>query len=154
MWSWTDPVRDVLQAVCIHIILGVVFWNMPAVSFWTASVLLILRIWIAKSSTMAWQQARLFQFLLAFWRHSDPWAGQLALRNLRLKKSALDKFRLPVDVLEGVWLDLLSGNDIQLEQTRTSWAAHALHPVDKPKQQTSGNYDWGHIPSYCASFHC
>lgn len=28
-------------------------------------------------------------------------AGQLTLRNLRLKKGALDKFRLPVDVLEG-----------------------------------------------------
>jgi hypothetical protein len=27
--------------------------------------------------------------------------GQLTLRNLRLKKGALDKFRLPVDVLEG-----------------------------------------------------
>jgi hypothetical protein len=28
--------------------------------------------------------------------------GQLTLRNLRLKKGALDKFRLPVDVLEGM----------------------------------------------------
>jgi hypothetical protein len=28
--------------------------------------------------------------------------GQLTLRNLRLKKGALDKFRLPVDVLEGL----------------------------------------------------
>lgn len=27
--------------------------------------------------------------------------GQLTLRNLRLKKGALDKFQLPVDVLEG-----------------------------------------------------
>lgn len=27
--------------------------------------------------------------------------GQLTLKNLRLKKGALDKFRLPVDVLEG-----------------------------------------------------
>lgn len=27
--------------------------------------------------------------------------GQLTLRNLRMKKGALDKFRLPVDVLEG-----------------------------------------------------
>ena len=30
-----------------------------------------------------------------------PYSGQLTLRNLRLKRSALDKFRLPVDVLEG-----------------------------------------------------
>jgi hypothetical protein len=29
-------------------------------------------------------------------------AGQLTLRNLKLKKGALDKFQLPVDVLEGV----------------------------------------------------
>jgi len=29
--------------------------------------------------------------------------GQLTLRNLRLKKGALDKFRLPVDVLEGMY---------------------------------------------------
>lgn len=27
--------------------------------------------------------------------------GQLTLRGLRLKKGALDKFRLPIDVLEG-----------------------------------------------------
>jgi len=27
--------------------------------------------------------------------------GQLTLRNLRLKKGALDKFRLPVDVIAG-----------------------------------------------------
>jgi vacuolar protein sorting-associated protein 13A/C len=32
--------------------------------------------------------------------HRD--VGQLTLRNLRLKKGALDKFRLPVDVLEGM----------------------------------------------------
>ena len=30
-----------------------------------------------------------------------PLAGQLTLRKLRLKKGALDKFRLPVDVIEG-----------------------------------------------------
>lgn len=29
--------------------------------------------------------------------------GQLTLRNLRLKRGALDKFRLPVDVLEGMY---------------------------------------------------
>jgi len=29
-------------------------------------------------------------------------AGLLTLRNLKLKKGALDKFQLPVDVLEGV----------------------------------------------------
>lgn len=29
------------------------------------------------------------------------WSGDLKLRNLRLKKEALDKFRLPVDVIEG-----------------------------------------------------
>lgn len=28
-------------------------------------------------------------------------AGQLTLRNLRLKKEALDKFQLPIDVAEG-----------------------------------------------------
>ncbi|ELU43058.1 vacuolar protein sorting-associated protein vps13 [Rhizoctonia solani AG-1 IA] len=30
------------------------------------------------------------------------WQGQLSLRGLKLKKGALDKFRLPVDVLEGM----------------------------------------------------
>ena len=29
------------------------------------------------------------------------WSGDVKLRNLRLKRSALDKFRLPVDVKEG-----------------------------------------------------
>jgi hypothetical protein len=28
-------------------------------------------------------------------------AGQLTLRSLKLKKGALDKFQLPIDVLEG-----------------------------------------------------
>jgi vacuolar protein sorting-associated protein 13A/C len=32
---------------------------------------------------------------------TNPLLGQLTLRKLRLKKGALDKFRLPVDVLEG-----------------------------------------------------
>jgi vacuolar protein sorting-associated protein 13A/C len=30
------------------------------------------------------------------------WAGQFSVNNLRLKKSALDKFRLPIDVIEGM----------------------------------------------------
>lgn len=34
--------------------------------------------------------------------------GQLTLKNLRLKKGALDKFRLPVDVLEGGFLAFVS----------------------------------------------
>ena len=29
------------------------------------------------------------------------WAGQFSVNNLTLKKSALDKFRLPIDVIEG-----------------------------------------------------
>lgn len=31
----------------------------------------------------------------------SPPAGRVTLSNLRLKKGALDKFRLPVDVIEG-----------------------------------------------------
>lgn len=34
------------------------------------------------------------------------WSGDTKLRNLRLKKEALDKFRLPVDVVEGYLGDL------------------------------------------------
>ncbi|BGP21450.1 Vacuolar protein sorting-associated protein 13 [Rhodotorula toruloides] len=34
------------------------------------------------------------------------WSGDVKLRNLRLKKEALDKFRLPVDVMEGYLGDL------------------------------------------------
>lgn len=34
------------------------------------------------------------------------WSGDIKLRNLRLKKEALDKFRLPVDVVEGYLGDL------------------------------------------------
>jgi hypothetical protein len=34
------------------------------------------------------------------------WSGDVKLRNLRLKKEALDKFRLPVDVVEGYLGDL------------------------------------------------
>ncbi|KAF8591826.1 vacuolar protein sorting-associated protein 13 [Ramaria rubella] len=65
MWSWTDPVRDVLQAF-LNRICAPYIENLDS--------------------------ERLNYGLTA---------GQLALRNLRLKKSALDKFRLPVDVLEG-----------------------------------------------------
>ena len=38
-----------------------------------------------------------------------PTSGRLTLRTLRLKKGALDKFRLPVDVVEGDALFLLRG---------------------------------------------
>lgn len=34
------------------------------------------------------------------------WSGDIKLKNLRLKKEALDKFRLPVDVVEGYLGDL------------------------------------------------
>lgn len=34
------------------------------------------------------------------------WSGDVKLRNLRLKTSALDKFRLPIDVKEGYLGDL------------------------------------------------
>lgn len=34
------------------------------------------------------------------------WSGDVKLRNLKLKKEALDKFRLPVDVIEGYLGDL------------------------------------------------
>ncbi|KAF8509808.1 vacuolar protein sorting-associated protein 13 [Gautieria morchelliformis] len=65
MWSWTDPVRDVLQAFLNRICA-------PYIENFDSEKL-----------------------------NYGLTAGQLALRNLRLKKSALDKFRLPVDVLEG-----------------------------------------------------
>ncbi|KAK4052926.1 Vacuolar protein sorting-associated protein 13 [Microbotryomycetes sp. JL221] len=38
------------------------------------------------------------------------WSGDVKLRNLRLKKEALDKFRLPVDVVEGYLGDLTLSN--------------------------------------------
>lgn len=34
------------------------------------------------------------------------WSGDVRLKNLKLKKEALDKFRLPVDVKEGYLGDL------------------------------------------------
>jgi hypothetical protein len=34
--------------------------------------------------------------------HAVPILGKLTLHKLQLKKGALDKFRLPVDVIEGV----------------------------------------------------
>ena len=33
------------------------------------------------------------------------WKGDVKLRNLQLKKEALDKFNLPIDILEGVMFD-------------------------------------------------
>ena len=35
------------------------------------------------------------------------WAGQFSVNDLRLKKSALDKFRLPVDVIQGTRVQCL-----------------------------------------------
>jgi hypothetical protein len=40
--------------------------------------------------------------------HLTQEAGQLTLRSLKLKKGALDKFQLPVDVLEGVYSKVLA----------------------------------------------
>lgn len=34
------------------------------------------------------------------------WSGEIRLKNLRLKKEALDKFRLPIQVVEGYLGDL------------------------------------------------
>lgn len=48
-----------------------------------------------KASDTPRKRVRRFQLT---WQSSQ---GQLTLGNLRLKKGALDKFRLPVDVLEG-----------------------------------------------------
>jgi hypothetical protein len=42
----------------------------------------------------------------------DPTPGQLTLRNLRLKKGALDKFRLPVDVLEGAHISSMTSREL------------------------------------------
>ena len=44
--------------------------------------------------------------------------GQLTLRNLRMKKGALDKFRLPVDVLEGECAHVLLTTHLNLINNR------------------------------------
>ena len=53
--------------------------------------------------------------------------GQLTLRNLRLKKGALDKFRLPVDVLEGVHISVLM-HQVQLIESFQVISANSHYP--------------------------
>jgi len=42
--------------------------------------------------------------------HVLLWTGSLTLRNLRLKREALDKFRLPVNVVEGTSCPVISNH--------------------------------------------
>ncbi|GJJ09687.1 hypothetical protein Clacol_003911 [Clathrus columnatus] len=80
MWSWTDPVRDVLQAFLNRICA-------PYVENLDSDRL-----------NYGLTSGKLFGFWPNNWL---TFVGQLALTSLKLKRSALDKFRLPVDVLEG-----------------------------------------------------
>jgi hypothetical protein len=62
------------------------------------------------------------------------WSGDVRLKNLKLKKEALDKFRLPVDVKEGYLGDLtlsIPWNNVSLlvftYRTRLEWATLAKY---------------------------
>lgn len=58
----------------------------------------MLRTWISIRSTTELVKVRSLSNGSA---HISLFQGQLTLRKLKLKKGALDKFQLPVDVLEG-----------------------------------------------------
>jgi hypothetical protein len=80
--------------------------------------------------------------------HGD--VGQLTLRNLRLKKGALDKFRLPVDVLEGIHFSLMvplsAANQIV---PRPSRQIHTVPALDESRQPTRRNIDRGRLSFGC-----
>ena len=48
---------------------------------------------------------RLLLFKVFSLKRTIFWKGDVKLRNLQLKKEALDKFNLPIDILEGVMFD-------------------------------------------------
>jgi hypothetical protein len=65
-------------------------------------------------------------------------SGQLTLRNLRLKRGALDKFRLPVDVLEGkipVYIPKMTRMMIKY-LNRILGAIHAISTLDESGEPT------------------
>lgn len=68
---------------------------------------------------------------------ADGELGQLTLRNLKLKKGALDKFQLPVDVLEGKYFSnsLMSINNLT-SQVRSSRQIYPLSALDELGQST------------------
>lgn len=66
------------------------------------------------------------------------WAGHFSVNNLRLKKEALDKFRLPIDVIEGTArLDSFScRHSLTSRAHRSSWAFDIEHTMGKSHVQT------------------
>ena len=64
-----------------------------------------------------------------------PTAGQLTLHKLRLKKGALDKFRLPVDVVEGHFeCRTISLNTFIDRARRSLGEIHIIPPLDEPRE--------------------
>ncbi|KAI9034346.1 hypothetical protein DFJ74DRAFT_600747 [Hyaloraphidium curvatum] len=70
------------------------------------------------------------------------WKGDVVLRNLRLKREALDKFNLPIDVVEGYlgelklvipWSDL-SGSSVRVQ-------VKDLYVLAGPKAESEARYD-------------
>ena len=71
-----------------------------------------------------------------------PRLGQLTLRSLRLKKGALDKFRLPVDVIEGSyaqseWTELSALKVV----CRPLGKVHTVFTLDEPWEPARGDSD-------------
>lgn len=67
------------------------------------------------------------------------WSGDVKLRNLRLKKEALDKFRLPVDVIEGYLGDLTLSIPWSVERIRRRFKQPQLNSIEYPGQISRGS---------------
>lgn len=102
MW-WLDPGKEVLN---------VVSFTIP--SYVTEDEILVKAIQqntrtlcreLGSQPGELWYRARYASATVTFRVLFTPvLIGQLTLRNLRLKKGVLDKFQLPVDVIEGLSL--------------------------------------------------
>lgn len=70
-------------------------------------------------------------------------AGEVTLRDLKLRREALDKFNLPVDVLEGKPASQPAIDTRQQTLTRThhrlSGGAHTDDPLEQPERQARGH---------------
>ena len=62
------------------------------------------------------------------------WSGDVKLRNLRLKRSALDKLRLPIDVKEGL-----------------PWPAHPDYSMVKPEGKACAHAYRKRVSPCCAT---
>ena len=100
MSRWfTNPLKELLGFVRIH--LAEWFHSYQVLRYSVTSSPHMLKIWIWVWSTLVLSRVSPCRFQNCKPRNILRGSGQVTLGKLRIKKSALDAFRLPIDVAEG-----------------------------------------------------